>query len=93
MDQRVSVKFCVKNIIKCFKALEIFTVAFDESTLPQKSIYKWYKCFTEDRKDVDDDEHPGKLFLKVVDSLFKKLQRLLKYQSAHTIQFSRMFWA
>ena len=34
-------------------------MAFGESTLSQKSVYKWYKRFTKGREDVDDDEHPG----------------------------------
>lgn len=59
MDQRICIKFCVKNGIKCSKALEMLTVAFGESTLSQKSVYKWYKRFTEGREDVDDDERPG----------------------------------
>ena len=46
------------NGIKCSKALEMLTVAFGESTLSQKSVYKWYKRFTEGREDVDDDEQP-----------------------------------
>ncbi|OFC60206.1 hypothetical protein BBW68_14925 [Candidatus Erwinia dacicola] len=85
----------------------MLTVAFGESTLSQKSVYKWYKRFTEGREDVDDDEHPGgattstseenietvkKMFLKIVESLLGKLQRMLAYQSAHAIPFSRMFW-
>ena len=60
----------------------MLTMAFGESTLSQKSVYKWYKRFIEGREDVDDDEHPGgattsaneenvetvkKLFLKIVE--------------------------
>ena len=59
MDQRICIQFCVKNLVKCFKALEMLTVAFGEFTLFKKSVYKWYKRFTEGREDVDDDEHPG----------------------------------
>lgn len=36
MDQRICIKFCVKNKIKCSNALEMLTVAFGESTLSKK---------------------------------------------------------
>ena len=52
------IKFCVKNKIKCSKAIEIemmMTVEFGESTLIKKHVYKWYKRFTEGREDVNDD--------------------------------------
>ena len=46
---------CVKNKIKCSKAIEMMTAAFGESTLIKKHVYKWYKRFTEGREDVNDD--------------------------------------
>ena len=49
------IKLCVENKIKCSKAIEMMTVAFGESTLIKKHIYKWYKRFTEGREDVNDD--------------------------------------
>ena len=55
MDQRICIKLCVKNKIKCSKAIEMMTVAFGESTLIKKHVYMWYKCFTEGREDVNDN--------------------------------------
>ena len=60
MDQRICIKFCVKNKIKCSNVLEMLTVAFGESTLSKKNVYKWYKLFTEGREDVNDDARPGR---------------------------------
>ena len=88
MDQRICIKFCVKNEIKCSKALEILTVAFGESTLSQKS--------------VDEAEHSGgattstskeniETVKTIGEPLLGKLQRMLAYQSAHAVQFSQMF--
>ena len=31
----------------------MLTMAFGESTSSQKCVYKWYKCFTEAREDVN----------------------------------------
>ena len=60
MDQRICIKFCVKNGIKCSKTLEMLKVAYGEFTVSQKSVYKWYKLFTESREEVNDDARPGR---------------------------------
>ena len=59
MDQRIWIKFCVKNGIKCSKTLEMLKVAYGECTVSQKSVCKWYKLFTEGREEVNDDVCPG----------------------------------
>lgn len=33
----------IKNGLKCSKVLEMLAVTFSKSTLPQKSVYKWYR--------------------------------------------------
>ena len=35
-------------------------VAYGECTVSQKSVYKWYKLFTEGREEVNDDARPGR---------------------------------
>ena len=55
MDPRICIKLCVKNKIKRSKAIEMMTVAFGESTLIKKHVYKWYRRFSEGREDVNDD--------------------------------------
>ena len=49
-----------KNGIKCSKTLEMLKVAYGECTVSQKSVYKWYKLFTEGREEVNDDARPGR---------------------------------
>ena len=60
MDQRICIKFCVKNGIKCSKTLEMLKVAYGECTVSQKSVYKWYTLFTEGQEEVNDDARPGR---------------------------------
>ena len=107
MDQRICIKFCVKNGIKCSKTLEMLKVAYGEWYVSQKSVYKWYKLFTEGRKEVNDDARPGrpststtsenteavkKLLWRIVESLLEKLLRISAYRLAHAMQFFRIFW-
>ena len=49
-----------KNGIKCSETLDILKVAYGECTVSQNSVYKWYKLFTEDREEMNDDAHPGR---------------------------------
>ena len=35
-------------------------VAYSECTVSQKSVYKWYKLFTEGREEANDDARPGR---------------------------------
>ena len=60
MDQRICIKFCVENVIKCSETLEMLKVAYGECTVSQKSVCKWYMLFTEGRKEVNDDARPGR---------------------------------
>lgn len=81
------------------------TVAFGESTLSQKSVYKWYKCFPEGW-DVNDNERPGvattstnkenietvmKMVLKNCWIIIREVVEDIRYQLAHAMQFSCMF--
>ena len=58
MDQRICIEFCVKNGIKCSKTLKMLKVTYGECTVSPKSVYKWYKLFTERREEVNDDARP-----------------------------------
>ena len=59
MEQRVCIKFGVKNGIQCSKALEMLTIAYGESTVSKKNVYTWYKLFQEGRENVEDEPRPG----------------------------------
>ena len=59
MDQKICIKFSVKNRLKCSKTLEMLKVAYGECTVSQKSVYEWCKLYTEGREEVNDDARPG----------------------------------
>lgn len=59
MNHRISIKFCVKNEIKCHKVCEILLKAYGESAMSKTRVYEWYKRFEDGREDVEDDECPG----------------------------------
>ena len=49
MDQRICIKFCVKNEIKCNKVCEMLTKAYGESAMSKTRVYEWYKRFQNGR--------------------------------------------
>ena len=94
MDQRICIKFCVKNGIKCSKTLEMLKVVYGECTVSQQSVYKWYKLFTEGREEVNDDARPGRpsTWTTNENTEAEKLLRMSAYRLAHAMQFFRIFW-
>ncbi|CAD7012591.1 unnamed protein product [Ceratitis capitata] len=60
MDQRICIKFCTKNEVKCADAFRMLTVTYGEATLDRSNFYRWYKMFSEGREDVDDEERAGR---------------------------------
>ena len=42
MDQRICIKVCEKNAIKCERIFEMLTMAFSESTISRTQVQLWY---------------------------------------------------
>ena len=42
IDQRICIKFCVKNEIKCKKVCEMLTKAYGESAMSKTRVYEWF---------------------------------------------------
>ena len=86
MNQRICIKFCVKNGIKGSKTLEMLKVAYGECTVSQKSIYKWYKLFTEGREEVNDDARPGRPSTSTTSENTEAVQKIVMENRRITIR-------
>lgn len=58
IDQRIYIKFCVKNGIKCNKECEMLTKAYGESAMNKARVYELYKRFQKGCEDVENDGTP-----------------------------------
>ncbi|KYN39705.1 hypothetical protein ALC56_05908 [Trachymyrmex septentrionalis] len=77
MDQRICIKFCVKNKIKCADAFRMFTVAYGEATLDRSHVYRWYKMFSEGREDVNDEERAGHPSTSTTDENIDEVKKIV----------------
>ncbi|XP_032688012.1 protein GVQW3-like [Odontomachus brunneus] len=77
MDQRICIKFCVKNKIKCADAFRMLTVAYGEATLDRSNVYRWYKMFSEGREDVNDEERAGRPSTSTTDENIDEVKKIV----------------
>ncbi|XP_050528011.1 protein GVQW3-like [Daktulosphaira vitifoliae] len=86
MDQRICIKFCVKNGIKCSKTLEMLTVAYGESALSKKNVYKWCKLFQDGREDANDEPRSGRPSTSTTDENVKAVKKIVLENRRITIR-------
>lgn len=60
IQQRSSIKFCVRNEISATETLKMLQKAFGEQALSKTRVYEWYKMFKEGRESVEDEARPGR---------------------------------
>ena len=87
MDQRICIKFCVKNeIVKCNKVWTMLTKAYSESAMSKTRVYEWYKCFQDGREDIEDDERPGRPSTSTTDENVEKVKEMVMNDLRITIR-------
>ena len=62
-------------------------VAYGECTVSQKSVYKWYKLFTEGREKVNDDAHPGRLCTSTINENTESVKKIVIF---YTIKYRHL---
>ena len=77
MDQRICIKCCMKNKIKCAYAFRMLTVAYGEATLDRSNVYQWYKMFSESREDVNDEERAGCSSTSTIDENIDEVKKIV----------------
>ena len=83
MDQRIRIKFCLKNGIKCSTAFEMLTVAFGESTMSKTRVFEWYKRFKEGR---EDDNSTGRPSTSTTDDNVEQVKKMILENRRITIR-------
>ncbi|UYV73053.1 hypothetical protein LAZ67_10001676 [Cordylochernes scorpioides] len=55
----------------------MLTVAYGEATLDRSNVYRWYKMFSEGRKDVNDEERAGRPSTSTTDKKINEVEKMI----------------
>ena len=61
-------------------------VVYGECTVSQKSVYKWYKLFTEGREEVNNDTRPGRTITSTTNESTEALKKIVMENRRITIR-------
>ena len=64
----------------------MLTKAYGERTMSKTRVYEWYKRFQDVRKDVEDDERPGRPRTSTTDENVKKVKEMVMNDRRITIR-------
>jgi hypothetical protein len=59
LEQRISIKFCVKIGKSDSETLVLLTLAHGEYAMRKSSVFEWQRRFKEGQEDVQDDTSSG----------------------------------
>lgn len=85
-DQRICIKFCVKNEFKCSEVVKMMQKAFGDSSMNERTIYKWFKRFEDSRESVEDDERYGRPRNSITDENVEKVRKIIFENRRYTIR-------
>ena len=78
MEQRKSIKFCVKLGKTFTETLEMLRKAYGDPALSRTTVYEWFKRFKEGRESLDDDERSGRPASSRTDESVEKIRELIR---------------
>ena len=86
MDQRICIKFCMKNKIKSTDVFRMLTVTYGEATLERSNVYRWYKMFSEGGEDVNDEERAGRPSTSTTDENIYEVKKIVLVNRRITVR-------
>jgi len=57
IQQRSSIKFCVRNEISAAETHRMLQKAFGDQTLSRASVFDWHKLLKDGRERIEDEPH------------------------------------
>ncbi|XP_071649994.1 protein GVQW3-like [Temnothorax longispinosus] len=86
LQQRVCIKFCVKNGLNGARTLEMLKKCFGNDTLEKTVVYQWHERFRSGRKSVKDDKRSGRPSTSKTDENVDKVKEIVVKNRKLTIR-------
>lgn len=86
IEQRICIKFCVKNEISASEALKMLQKCYGDETNSRATVFAWYKLFKEGRELVDDGERSGRPSTSKTEDNVNKVKELVLQNRRYTIR-------
>ncbi|EGI70558.1 FLJ37770-like protein [Acromyrmex echinatior] len=77
LQQRVCIKFYVKNGFNGAKILEMLGNCFGSDVLKKTTVYEWHKRFRSGRESVEENERSGRPSTSKTDENINKVREML----------------
>ncbi|EGI63738.1 FLJ37770-like protein [Acromyrmex echinatior] len=86
LQQRVCIKFYVKNGFNGAKTLEMLGNCFGSDVLKKTTVYEWHERFRSGRESVEDNERSGRPSTSKTDENINKVREMLANNRKLTIR-------
>lgn len=86
LQQRVCIKFCVKNGFNGATTLKMLEKSFGNDTLKKTVVYQWHERFRSGRESVNDDERSGRPSTSKTDENIDKIKDWMTVDRKLTIR-------
>lgn len=77
LEQRCSIKFCVKLKKTGMETFKMIKEAYKEDAMSRAMVFMWHKRFKDGREDVEDDERSGRPSTSRTDENLAKVRQVL----------------
>ena len=78
LEQRISIKFCVKIGKSAGEKLALLTVAYGEYAMKKSSLFEWQRRFKEGRENVQYDQSSGQPKTQKTDANVDRVRTLVR---------------
>ncbi|UYV60523.1 hypothetical protein LAZ67_1001409 [Cordylochernes scorpioides] len=85
-DQRICIKFCVKNGFKSAEIFWMLQTAYGDAVMSRRRVFEWYKRFKEGREETADNERSGRPSTSTTPEKVNKVLELVREDRRITVR-------